>query len=534
MVTLETPEQRETRIRSLFNTIDVQGRGQVDAETWFEAAKRLEHPLITTNEEILDPFQLLLDSTKSGSAVNFDQFRQYVLKTENNLRAAFDSFDLTNSGKLNREELRNGLGKLGLNTDDDNRLNLFFDLMNNQHQNGLITYDEWRDFLLFIPSESEGVTVKPTGANIPPCPTLLTAYQFFNQDYDALSDDDSFFAGDTLQGVGYFLAGGLAGVVSRTCTAPFDRLKVYLIANTAKVTPGVVSKELAGTIAAQRAAAAAAGHPRGPFLHVKNYILSSQLGQAAQHIYNRGGARGFFVGNGLNICKVIPESAIKFGSFEAAKRLFCDLEGVADTTELSRTSTFLAGGVGGMVSQFAIYPVDTLKFRIQCEALSADLSGNKLLLRTVRKMWADGGFSLFYRGLWVGVGGIFPFAALDLGTFAAMKRAYITAKAKRDGCDPCDVQMSNIAVLSMGAFSGSVGASVVYPINLLRTRLQAQGTAAHPFTYTGFGDVFFQTVARDGYKGLFRGLAPNLAKVIPAVSISYLVYENAKRVMHLD
>lgn len=33
---------------------------------------------------------------------------------------------------------------------------------------------------------------------------------------------------------GYFLAGGLSGVASRTTTAPLDRLKVYLIANTGK------------------------------------------------------------------------------------------------------------------------------------------------------------------------------------------------------------------------------------------------------------------------------------------------------------
>lgn len=60
-------------------------------------------------------------------------------------------------------------------------------------------------------------------------------------------------------------------------------------------------------------------------------------------------------------------------------------------------------------------------------------------------------------------------------------------------------------------------------INLLRTRLQASGSPGHPQQYTGFVDVARQTLAREGWPGLYKGLVPNLAKVVPAVSISYVV-----------
>ena len=55
---------------------------------------------------------------------------------------------------------------------------------------------------------------------------------------------------------GYFLAGGLAGTISRTLTAPFDRIKVYLIAQTdspkvAQMAGAAVKADV--TLVAQRA-----------------------------------------------------------------------------------------------------------------------------------------------------------------------------------------------------------------------------------------------------------------------------------------
>jgi len=209
------------------------------------------------------------------------------------------------------------------------------------------------------------------------------------------------------------------------------------------------------------------------------------------------------------------------------------LEGAEDPTEVSPTSRFVAGGIGGVVSQFSVYPVDTLKFRMQCEMVENGSRGNKLIRETLHKTWQTGGVQSFYRGLTLALVGIFPYAAIDLGTFEYVKGTYLKGKAKKLGCREDDIQLPTWMTLGVGAVSGSVGATVVYPINLLRTRLQAQGTAQHPQTYTGMWDVTVRTVKSEGMRGLYRGLTPNMMKVVPAVSISYLVYENCKHAMGL-
>lgn len=53
----------------------------------------------------------------------------------------------------------------------------------------------------------------------------------------------------------------------------------------------------------------------------------------------------------MNVLKVMPESAIKFGSYEAAKRALAHLEGHDDPQNINPYSKFVAGGVGGLISQ---------------------------------------------------------------------------------------------------------------------------------------------------------------------------------------
>ncbi len=49
-----------------------------------------------------------------------------------------------------------------------------------------------------------------------------------------------------------------------------------------------------------------------------------------------------------------------------------------------------------------------------------------------------------------------------------------------------------------------------------------------PPKYTGMMDVIQKTLAREGWRGLYKGLLPNLIKLAPAAGISWYVFEETK------
>lgn len=92
-----------------------------------------------------------------------------------------------------------------------------------------------------------------------------------------------------------------------------------------------------------------------------------------------------------------------------------------------------------------------------------------------------------------------------MSTFEALKLAYLRSTGKEEP--------GVLPLLVFGSLSGGVGATSVYPMNLVRTRLQASGSPGHPQRYTGIFDVARQTYRAEGWRGFYRGLVPTLGKV---------------------
>lgn len=70
-------------------------------------------------------------------------------------------------------------------------------------------------------------------------------------------------------------------------------------------------------------------------------------------------------------------------------------------------------------------------------------------------------------------------------------------------------------------------------ILLLISRMQAQQSNADT-PYQGMADVFRRTFQHEGLRGFYKGIFPNLLKVVPSASITYMVYESMKKSLNLE
>ncbi|KAI8381034.1 mitochondrial carrier domain-containing protein [Radiomyces spectabilis] len=496
----EQAGDREIRIRSLFDSLDCDNRGFLDADAILDGFLKLTH--LPAHTRYATDLLARCDTARDG-VIDFEEFKAYVLEKEKELWDLFAQINKSGDYRLHPNELESALKAAGIRVTRDD-IEEFIQAIDTEG-NGYIDFQDWRDFLLLLPRET----------------TITEIYRYYQTSTQLTPDAEVIFPHTdeaARNAYKYLAAGGIAGAVSRTCTAPFDRLKVYLITQT--------SYNTSHKIAASKTVAESS---------------SSSIVSAMRNIYSQGGFRAFFVGNGLNVMKIVPESAIKFYVFETAKTVLAELTHSEDKNAIPVGARFVAGGVAGLCSQFCIYPVETLKTRIMSTRVagasipskpSSGAAPRSFVLQTAKDMFRANGIRAFWPGLTLGLMGVFPYQALDMGIYETLKVTYLqymNTQAMADKKTGQSTQPNVLVLWACGMVSGSIGASSVYPLNMIRTRLQAQGTPGHPHRYNSAWDAAKKTFQADGVRGFYKGLGPTLFKVVPSVSISYAVYEFSKR-----
>lgn len=116
-------------------------------------------------------------------------------------------------------------------------------------------------------------------------------------------------------------AGGIAGAISRTATAPVDRLKMLMQINDS-----------------------------GPRLTIRTAFRA----MAAE-----GSLHAFFRGNGANVLKIAPETALKLTFNDKLKGLL-----VADLHNIRPHERMFVGALAGASAQAIIYPLELIRTRL--------------------------------------------------------------------------------------------------------------------------------------------------------------------------
>lgn len=135
-----------------------------------------------------------------------------------------------------------------------------------------------------------------------------------------------------------------------------------------------------------------------------------------------------------------------------------------------------------------------------------------------------------------------PFSAIYFAGYEAGKRS-LTGGGLGEGNASGSGEEFGVAFVS-GAVSGSIAALLTHPFDVVKTRLQTQGTQSESNgrlsgTLRGgsnkaSGSVWMamqDIVKKEGSKGLWKGLSPRTAKVAPACGVMIASFEVVGRAL---
>ncbi|KAK5998353.1 Mitochondrial carnitine carrier [Cladobotryum mycophilum] len=158
-------------------------------------------------------------------------------------------------------------------------------------------------------------------------------------------------------------AGFLSAIPMTAITAPFERVKVILQVQGQKtLAPGEKPKYSGGV-------------------------------DVVRQLYKEGGVRSVFRGSAATLARDGPGSAAYFAAYEYIKRKLSPKdENGKPTGQLSLSAITCAGAAAGVAMWIPVFPIDTVKSRLQTA------EGNVTIGGVIRGLYSKGGYKAFFPG----------------------------------------------------------------------------------------------------------------------------------------
>lgn len=297
------------------------------------------------------------------------------------------------------------------------------------------------------------------------------------------------------------VSGGLAGCVGKTLTAPLSRL----------------------TILYQVGPALSGGHGQG--VAPGNSLAS--LGKECRRVMVEEGFFAFWKGNLASVLHRFPYSAINFSVYESTRSAFKHM-GYDENLPIRLVS----GAAGGAVACAAAYPLDIVRTRLSVERENtvAKRKGvmNSRILEIISSILREEGPRGLYRGLFVSMSVAVPNLAIGFGVYGTMKEHMLlkekSGRFRRYNSDG-EASLNAPGAMLSGAVGGSISSVIVFPLDVVRRRMQVLSISSSYGKDAGAIALIRQIWRAEGTAGIYRGIIPELLKVTPMVGITFCAYE---------
>ncbi|PCH00021.1 Mitochondrial carrier protein [Penicillium occitanis (nom. inval.)] len=292
------------------------------------------------------------------------------------------------------------------------------------------------------------------------------------------------------------IAGGIAGLVSRFCVAPLDVVKIRLQLQIHSLSD--------------------------PTSHygIKGPVYKGTL-RTMQAIVRKEGIAGLWKGNISAELLYVCYGGLQFATYRTTTQLLQELP-----TRLPPTAeSFVSGAVAGGIATATTYPLDLLRTRFAAQGNEKIYAS---IIDSIRDINRTEGPRGFFRGCSAAVAQIVPYMGLFFATYETLRLPL--------------GEMSSLLPFGSSDAAAGVLASViaktgVFPLDLVRKRLQVQGPHRARYVHTNIPEyhgvvrTILVILRTQGVRGLYRGLTVSLIKAAPASAVTMWTYERALNVM---
>ncbi|XP_072296764.1 solute carrier family 25 member 24, like [Eucyclogobius newberryi] len=432
------------QFRGLFDKLDRNNDGFISKGELHDEMKK--HGILSADgkvQNIIDSY----DQNQDG-LLDYKEFLSYMMDREKKWKIHFQDLDRDKRGAIDQEDIISLFKKLGVVITRTNAKQII--QMMDKDDSLTVDWSEFLHHVIVNPVENIGELVSSWKHNV----------VFDVGESRAMSIEFSEEPGLWSR---FVLSAGLSDAVSRTVTAPIDRLKTQLQVHGSKA-----------------------------------------FSQGFQELRS-GGVRSMWQGNAVNVLKGTPQSTLQCLIYAQMKTC---VQGQSRDS-LTVQQRFALGCVSGAGAHAAFYPLEVLKVRLNL----LQAGTYRGVVACARSIYTNESVWSFYRGFKPSLLCMIPYAGVECAVHQSIMN---WAKSK-----PAYNSESELFFFSFVAFAS--GQVTSYPLAVIRTLQQAEAFCPTWRRSPGVLNGLVGIYERNGLRGFYNGMGASFVRAIPCASINYLL-----------